>query len=259
MQYHRPSQVVVTWDPVTDDPAVGELVRSVGATLIPYTRNRALDGTPQRSMPESLNQGVSACTGEYLVTLQPDHIVAPDYLLWLVRCLRPDAVTFGLTDRIADPSPSFLTHLALASHLPDGESRYEDYMEQGRPCLVEFHDWRHTDGLDHALPRDRWIDIDTAFPPSGHMWMDHMLQLYVSGMRFVINPLMKLWHWEHPGRDVDNWQEQVDQSYVYMQQKWNVGTDIWLSRVLPPLHSLRAQREELWKVVRERGDNVEPI
>jgi hypothetical protein len=168
--------------------------------------------------------------------------LAPDFLLWLVRCHTPRTLTWGLTDhRAASMSLADIASMTRTVHFPDGEVRYNNHLVQGRALLTEMTDWRNTDGLDCAFDRDGALPWDEAEPMTGqgHTWLDWVLSnVVMGGKRMLINPLMRLWHLEHPERpDRDAWRAQIDRSYEYMKVKWNM--DIWNAYARPALWDAR--------------------
>lgn len=232
-------EVIVT-DDGSDNQEVARVADAYHVTFL--TREHDYRGAiPTRNMPAVLNAGVGVATGAVIQTLQQDHLLAPDFGLWLTRCWSPVNVLFGLTcRRTGDVTVPWLDHLLSSLHLPDGEVRYRDTFAEGRNCLIEFSDWRHTDGLDAAVARSAWIDVDTHYVGSGQMWIDHMLDLQLKGLRFVINPFMRLWHWEHEGRDTGEWRQEMKESDRYFKKKRGMKS-IWAANVESPIGDFRGR------------------
>ena len=235
-------EVIVT-DDGSDDPEVARVADAYQVLFV--TRQHDYRGdVPTRNMPAVLNAGVAASTGAVIHTLQQDHILAPDYGLWLARCWSDAYVLFGLTARYkGEVTTQWLDALLSTLHLPDGEVRWRDNFMDGRVCLQESLDWRHTDGLDAAVAHDRWIDVDTHYVGSGQMWLDHILDLELKGLRLVINPFMRLYHWEHEGRDTGGWEREMKESDRYFKKKR--GKYIWVAEVESPIANFTVRLKEV--------------
>ena len=240
-QLYPPTELIVS-DDGSDDREVEKVARFYDAIYVAEERHVLPDGSPTRHMGRAINVGAELATGDILVTLQQDHLVAPDYFLWLVRCLSPDMVMLGLIDHIPQPPPDFLPSLIRGLHLPDGHHRYDVYLNQGRSTLLDIWDWRSTDALDSAHYRVYWMPCDLSYPPASHVWMDHMLQLQLRGLHFVLNPLMRLWHWDHSQRYTGDWEEEMRQSEEIFKQKW--GALAFESQVAFLHNNYREQRLE---------------
>lgn len=214
----------------------------LSVTYLHRDRNE-VNGVPVRNIPAVANQGAAAAHGDILCFLQQDHIIAPDYGLWLARTMTANDIMFGLLDRRDTITLTDLDALVRNLHLPDAQTRYNFFLDQGRRLLVPFDDWRLTDGFDFAIAKSRWIDMDESFVGPSHAILDAMLTWRQHGLRFVLNPLMKLWHIEHPSRDPANVDEWIAKSYAHLQEKW--GKDIWASLFIPSLYDYRAERTTL--------------
>lgn len=241
-QFFTDFEVIVT-DDGSDDPDVARVAEAYQVQFLTRTHDYRGD-IPTRNMPAILNAGVGVSTGAVIQTMQQDHLLAPDFGLWLARCWSSSSVLFGLTCRISTSvTTAWLDALLHTIHLPDAEVRYRDNLSESRACLVEFRDWRHTDGLDAAVSRDAWVDVDTHYVGSGQMWLDHMIDLQLKGLRFVINPFMKLYHWEHEGRDTGEWRKEMVESDKYLKKKR--GKNIWVANVESPIGDFREQARKV--------------
>jgi hypothetical protein len=246
-------EIIVTDDgsPPGENDAVAE---KYGAQFVTHERTlHPTGGYPTRNMPAVMNAGVGAAQGVIVQTLQEDHIVAPDFALWLARTFRHDTITFGLTDH--DDARQWTTadvdNLLRLLHLPDGEARYDDNADHGRAWVLPFPNWRHTDGLDAAFNRAVWgTGLDTDFIGQGHEWLDLMLRWKLSDLRFAVSPMMRLYHLdEPPALNKSQWQAELAVSYQKMIAKWQF--DVWSQTLVPPypfadaraqLHALQEQR-----------------
>ena len=154
------------------------------------------------------------------------------------------------SDHRTDPfTTADLASMVRTLHLPDGEIRYASWLNFGRSLLVEFEDWHNTDGLDIAFDREDYLPWDEHPEMVGqsHVWLDWILRMHVeSNARFLINPMMRLWHLEHEQLpDPAFWQWQIERSYQHMMKKW--GKDIWIAQVKPTLFDVRPYRDQLIK------------
>ena len=228
---------------VTDDGSDGDDCRKVAedheARWVTRQHDYDAAGNSLRNTPAVLNQGVALAQGDIVQILQRDHIIAPDFLLWLARCWQGPNLVYGLTDHhrglfTMDDLDSLLRNV----HLPDHEVRYDKYLNQGRATLVEFHRWQDTDGMDVAFHRAAWIPMDTNFIGQDHSCLDWTLRMQTMGMRFVLNPMMRLWHMEQeqlPNKDV--WMKQIADSGTYMQGKYG-DPDVMFNLVIRPLQDV---------------------
>ena len=210
---------------------------------VPRYYHDVVDGVPVRNIPAVANQGAAAATGDILCFLQQDHIIQPDYGLWLVRCMTSNDIMFGLLDRRDNVTLSDLDALVRNLHLPEAQTRFDMFLDQGRRLLVPFDDWRLTDGFDFSIARARWQPMDASFIGPSHAILDAMITYRMAGLRFVLNPMMRLWHWEHPSRDPANVDELIAASYRKMQEKW--GEAVWTSVLVPLLYDFREERKQL--------------
>ena len=71
----------------------------------------------------------------------------------------------------------------------------------------------------------------------------------------MITPFSRLCHWDHPGRDTNDWQEEMKVSTDYMMEKW--GEAIWSAWVTPPFATYRSTREALWEALGVRKPEEE--
>lgn len=245
-------QVYPNWEIVvsddgsdTDDPR--QLAIRYGASWItkPHDYEDADLLHPMPNIARMLNNGLSLCTGQIIQTLQQDHVLAPDFLLWLVRARCPGSLTWGLTDHRAQPfTLSEIQSMTRTVHYPDGEIRYNNHLNSGRRLLVEMSDWRNTDGLDCAFDNPA-LPLDESLEMVGqsHVWLDWVLQnVLARGTPMLINPMMRLWHMEHPERpDKEWWEAQIARSYAYMRRKYD--TNIWSFVIRPLLADARGGRD----------------
>ena len=244
-----PNWEIIVTDDGSDNPAVETLARRYGAVFITKEHNTE-DGRPVKNISSVLNRGVQSSSGPLIQTLQQDHVLAPDFLLWLIRAHAPQSITWGLTDHrnIHFTLPD-LASMARTVHLPEPEVRYTQHLSFGRRLLVEMTDWRNTDGLDCAFARSDWVPWDEHPNMVGqsHSWIDWVLQMHCNrACKMLINPMMRLWHMEHEQLpDPEFWQAQLKRSYDYMMQKWT--PHIWEAWIRPVLYDVRPYWEERMK------------
>ena len=229
-----------------------KVAAAYGALYLTHERTR-VNGVATRNMPWVLNTGVGAAQGVIVQTLQEDHIVAPDFSLWLSRTVRHDTVMFGLTNH----DDRAWTHADVDSllrtlHLPDGEVRYDLYADHGRSTIFGFDNWRHCDGLDAAFFRSQWDEgLDTNFVGQGHEWLDWFLRWKLKGGYFAVNPLLRLYHMdEPPAPNKEQWEAELAASYVKMIVKY--GVDIWSVELIQD-YPYTAARPAMWARQDERG------
>jgi O-antigen biosynthesis protein len=169
LRYDPPPQLVVVDNASHDESAA--LVRRLlpEALLLPQTRNLGFAG--------GMHQGVAASTGEYLVLLNPDTVVAPDWLGPLVEALT--APRCGIVgSKISAWDGQRLLHtggvlsrpLSLASHRGDGEldqGQYETPMAvsfvTGASLALSRALWERLGGLDGGFFPGYFEDVDLCW------------------------------------------------------------------------------------------------
>lgn len=242
-----PYYEIVVSDDGSPTSATKEVADAYNAHFVTHPRSQ-LGGIPVRNIPVVANQGTDCASGGLLCFLQADHIIQPDYALWLARCIGSDDIMFGLMDRRDDIAEDDLDALVRNIHLPDGAIRYDMFLNQGRRLLVEFDDWRLTDGFDFAMHRDRWIPMDERYIGPSHAILDAMLNYRMNGLHYVLNPLMRLWHLEHPSREPAELPAMMDASYKQMQEKW--GEEVWTSLMIPKLYDFRQVKKAMQEKIK---------
>ena len=228
-----PPEYILVEDDGGGDQESHDIAVDSGAIWIGRQRTM-LRGEEIRNETRSINHAYDQAVFEHspnnriIAVVQADHILAPDYFLWLARAYTPHTVQIGLTHHVPVgghvPSQSSLIN---AMHIPDGEARYEKYLLMGRRILIETADWFLMDGLDFALSPTCWLPFDPFFIGHGHGEMEWALRSMIAGVRFYINPMMRLWH---PDKDESTTltpkiQAEVKRSQKYLEEKY--GKNVW--------------------------------
>lgn len=243
---------IIVSDDGSSDIRNSKLAKKYGAKWVTGDR-LYMNNISTRNLPAVFNRAWPLCTGDVIQTLQQDHVIAPDFGLWLARTFDPHALMIGSTDHTTHEfTQRDLDAMLLALHVPDGEVRYMTSMFSGRRLLIELLDWRHMDGLDLAFWHGHVEQLDEKMYGNGHYWMDFIFRLALKGLHFIFNPMMRLWNVKHSSDfyTQEPWQEQVSEGYDYMKEKWGEG--IWLTMPVPVVDfkkradELRYERG-LWK------------
>ncbi len=155
LRYDPPPQIVVV-DNASQDESV-TLVRQLlpEALLLPQETNLGFAGGVRR--------GVAASSGEILALLNPDTVVAPDWLVALVEMLaRPRCGIAG--SKIVDPGGERLLHAGGALQWPDvlAHHRGEGERDTGQYTTAEAVEF--VTGASLALHRALWERLDGLDP-----------------------------------------------------------------------------------------------
>ena len=233
---------IVVSDDGTPNDETKDIAERYGAKFVRGDR-LVIDGVEHRNLPGVLNQAQPYIEGDIIQVLQRDHIIAPDFGLWLARTYSPFYAMIGLTDHTdVKFTLDDVNALLRTVHIPENEVRYDKYMYSGRATLQEILSWKEMDGLDLAFHKSMLLGVDTEMWGHGHFWLDFLLRLKLSGARFMLNPMMKLWNFRDPDPTDEDWKADMDRTYKYMADKWS--PEVWL--VMPQDHmGLRKHAGEL--------------
>lgn len=233
-QLYPPDAVIVV-DDGDDNPDVSRgLTLDMGYTWLPYPRT-IIRGKEYRNETRNINETINIIPSGIIQVIQADHILAPDYIMWLSRTYRLGEVHIGLTHHTYRNWTTLdISTMKSTVHVPDGEARYERHLLQGRKTLVDFSAWDLLDGLNFAVSKSSWQPLDPFFYGHGHAEMEWGIRMMAAGHRFVLNPMLKLWHLdEEKEKNLDpEIQRQVRRSEKYIETKW--GRNIWGSPIVTP-------------------------
>jgi len=152
------------------------------------------EGKPINGMPMAVNIGVGHVTGDIVLVIQRDHVLAADYIARLAAYYEVGSVFFGLTQRIPwVPSHRWIDQQKQLLYVPDVEERFRLLAGSNR-FNAEFTRWSIVDGMDFAVEREKWLPFDENPVLLYHCQPDWALRMQLTGMRLLVNPLLRLWH-----------------------------------------------------------------
>lgn len=163
---------------------------AVVTQLLPQAR--LLTNTINRGFAAAVNQGVSAGSGRIVATLNPDTMVASDWLQSLIAVLDSDQ-RIGIVGSAISDFAGVLTHTGGDYHPLTFHTNHHDAPNN------QLSDVPYVTGAGIAMRRNDWQRVggfDEGFFPAYFEDVDLCLRVRATGLRCVYQPQARLRHQE---------------------------------------------------------------
>lgn len=163
---------------------------SVARNRLPHAT--ILTNTVNRGFAAAVNQGVAAGNGRIVATLNPDTMVATDWLQSLISVLDSDP-SIGIVGSAITDFAGVLTHTGGDYHPLTFHTQHHDAPNH------QLSDVPYVTGAGIAMRRDDWVRLggfDEGFFPAYFEDLDLCLRVRDSGLRCVYQPQARLKHQE---------------------------------------------------------------
>jgi len=174
---------------IVDNASLDDSVPTV-TQLIPHAT--IITNPINRGFAAAVNQGVAAGSGRIVATLNPDTMVASDWLQSLITVLDTDA-SIGIVGSAISDFAGVLTHTGGDYHPLTFHTNHHDAPNH------QLSDVPYVTGAGIAMRRSDWEHVggfDEGFFPAYFEDVDLCLRIRATGLRCVYNPQARLRHQE---------------------------------------------------------------